>query len=355
MTCSPAQLAANRRNSQSSTGPRSPDEKLRSRRNSLKHGLTGAGIVLPTEDLAEVEARFDDFEADLRPRGGVARFLTRRAAMLSVRLDRCARHESSMTSERIDRAEAYFDARRLDEAALLYDWIASTPAANARRLHQTPEGVDRLILAWEGLKSDLFHPMPAHWDCFYLEKAENLKGRRPLDQPVPRARALSEAIEGKFQFLEDHEGAGLDPAARRRWARVQMGHLIDAEIAQLQDLRATFDDTETVRGRAQSVDRALFDPSSEAILARKYEAAAERAFYKALRQIKEADAAHDAAEELPDPPTQPHPPPGGPPPGTAPPPPPARPAPPPTPTILSDPNRPAPPRPTHDPKRPDAG
>lgn len=134
-----------------------------------------------------------------------------------------------------------------------------------------------------------------------------------------------------------------------------MGHLIDAEIAQLQDLRATFDDTETVRGRAQSVDRALFDPSSEAILARKYEAAAERAFYKALRQIKEADAAHDAAEELPDPPTVPDPRAGDADEQTATDRPSARQATPPTPTILSDPNRPAPLRPTPDPKRPDAG
>ena len=101
MACSDAQLAANRANAARSTGPKTDEGKANSRRNALKHGLTGAGIVLPHEDEAVVAARFADFAEDLRPEGGVARFLTRRLALLSVRLDRAALHEAASLSERI--------------------------------------------------------------------------------------------------------------------------------------------------------------------------------------------------------------------------------------------------------------
>ena len=54
MLVSEKRLAANRSNSAQSTGPKSETGKAASRRNSLKHGLTGAGVVLtdgdPTDD-----------------------------------------------------------------------------------------------------------------------------------------------------------------------------------------------------------------------------------------------------------------------------------------------------------------
>jgi len=101
MGCSEVQLAANRANAAKSTGPKTEAGKERSRRNSLRHGLTGAGIVLPTENLAAIEARFDEFEADLKPEGSVARFLVRRAALLSIRLDRSALCEAASLSTTI--------------------------------------------------------------------------------------------------------------------------------------------------------------------------------------------------------------------------------------------------------------
>ncbi len=67
----------------------------RYRRNGLKHGLTGAGIVIPDEDVKAVEERFEEFETDLRPRNAAARFMAQRAAYLSVRLERCALQESA--------------------------------------------------------------------------------------------------------------------------------------------------------------------------------------------------------------------------------------------------------------------
>jgi len=53
---SPAQIDANRKNAQSSTGPRTPEGKAASSRNAFKFGLTAKDIVLPSEDASAFEA-----------------------------------------------------------------------------------------------------------------------------------------------------------------------------------------------------------------------------------------------------------------------------------------------------------
>jgi len=50
-----SQINANRANAQSSTGPSSPEGKLKSSHNALKTGLTGRTILLPTDDVAAYE------------------------------------------------------------------------------------------------------------------------------------------------------------------------------------------------------------------------------------------------------------------------------------------------------------
>ena len=61
-----AQTAANRRNAQNSTGPKTPAGKTRSRRNALKHGLYAESGIIPGEcsdDFLELieayQERFD--------------------------------------------------------------------------------------------------------------------------------------------------------------------------------------------------------------------------------------------------------------------------------------------------------
>jgi hypothetical protein len=65
-------------------------------------------------------------------------------------------------------------------------------------------------------------------------------------------------------------------------------------VERLKEVRARIDHEALAADRAEAVDRALFDPSPEAILARKYEAAAERALYKALKELRQVEA--EAAE-----------------------------------------------------------
>ena len=168
MATSEARIQANRQNAAKSTGPKTIEGKEASRRNSLKHGMTGQGIVLLEGDAAEVARRADVFAAELMAVGEVGQIVAQRAALNSVRMERGADRQAAALTLRIRQVEAEF-----------------TP----------PDGVD------------------------------------------------------------------------------------EAEADQL---------------RAEAVRIAMFDPSKEATLARQYEAAAERGFYRALKQLRQMEQQAEA-------------------------------------------------------------
>jgi hypothetical protein len=300
MPCSPAQLEANRRNSLLSKGPTSPSGKAISRRNSLKHGLTGAGIVLPTDDAAEVARRFGALEAEMNPRSELARMLVNRVASLSLRMEHCVEHEARNSAHRMRHAVETFDDQRLAEIEKTLSWIATEPATHARRLRGTPEGIDRLADDLMRLKEALAHPDGTRWDWTHCEHFHHLTGRRRLEVPVTRPRALTEAIEGNFKHLEAADGAGLADFERRCWAAGTLVKLIEAEIESLKALRATLDHETIALDRAEAPHRAMFDHSPSATLLRKYEASAERGFFRALKEYREVEAETPGPTELPD-------------------------------------------------------
>ncbi len=173
MPSSEARIRANRENAKRSTGPKTEEGKAQSRRNALKHGLAGAGVVLPDKDAAEVERRTAVYAGELMPVGEVEMALVRRAALNSVRMERGADQQSAALAEHVRKVEAEFVAP---------------------------------------------------------------------------------------------EGASADEAARLK---------------------------------AEAVRRAMFDPSKEATLARKYEAAAERGFYRALKELRELEKSYEAPASPP--------------------------------------------------------
>jgi hypothetical protein len=81
---------------------------------------------------------------------------------------------------------------------------------------------------------------------------------------------------------------------RQDVARTEMAALIESELSALRALRETFDMEAVARSRAGAADRALFDPSKEATLARRYEAAAERGRFRALRELRASETARAA-------------------------------------------------------------
>jgi len=66
---SQAQIAANQKNAQLSTGPSSNEGKAKSSLNAVKTGLTGRTVLLPGDDAALYEAHVDAFFARHQPVG----------------------------------------------------------------------------------------------------------------------------------------------------------------------------------------------------------------------------------------------------------------------------------------------
>ncbi len=83
-----AQINANRRNAQNSTGPRTQKGKAKASQNSLKHGLTARKPVINLEDQEEFEQYRDRLFAELSPSTPMETMLVERIVNLSWRLKR---------------------------------------------------------------------------------------------------------------------------------------------------------------------------------------------------------------------------------------------------------------------------
>ena len=85
MPTSEARIAANRLNSARSTGPRTDAGKAASRANALKHGLTGAGVVMTDEQATDAGRLADELTLEMRPTTKLGQILVQRLAAHAVR------------------------------------------------------------------------------------------------------------------------------------------------------------------------------------------------------------------------------------------------------------------------------
>ncbi len=83
-----AQILANRRNAQNSTGPRSPEGKSIVSQNAVKHGLTAAHDIISSESQADFDLYRDQFLTELAPTSPMESMLAERIVSLSWRLKR---------------------------------------------------------------------------------------------------------------------------------------------------------------------------------------------------------------------------------------------------------------------------
>jgi hypothetical protein len=141
MPASEAQILANRRNAEKSTGPKTVEGKERSRANAIKHGLTGEGVALTPEVAAEVDRKTAAFEASFRPEDEPGRVLIRRAAVCAVRMERAVVQETAALSERVEKARAEAEANGEDpeEAGNIALFDPSKEACLARKYEAAAE------------------------------------------------------------------------------------------------------------------------------------------------------------------------------------------------------------------------
>ena len=99
---SPRQLAANRKNAQRCTGPKTPPGKARSSRNACKHGLLSRDTVLPQENPREFKELLDSFRISLQPTDDFQDLLVAQMATAEWRLRRVARIEKGLIAARLN-------------------------------------------------------------------------------------------------------------------------------------------------------------------------------------------------------------------------------------------------------------
>jgi len=135
-----AQIDANRRNAQKSTGPRSAQGKGASSRNGLKHGLSGDKHILPGENPEEFLLLLKDLYDNFHPVGLGEEKLVQRIAAGQWRLDRTLPMEAAIYRQRLEGVAAEDYARKRElvnhkrNHQLNPDLVPPAPAPPARGL-----------------------------------------------------------------------------------------------------------------------------------------------------------------------------------------------------------------------------
>ena len=146
MFVSEARIEANRRNSKLSTGPKSSEGKTRSRANALTHGLC-ATVCVP-EDVDAMQIRAVEVYTALKPQNEYHAYMVDRAAIYSLRIERCERMERRVRDKAALRAELTWDDDRRLEAEIVGAMLASRPAETVETLRRTPHGCEWLMTRW---------------------------------------------------------------------------------------------------------------------------------------------------------------------------------------------------------------
>ena len=97
-----AQIEANRRNAQKSTGPKSKSGKEVVSQNAVKHGLCANKNVIRTESQDEYNEFKENMLADLEPVGAMELMLAERIVSLSWRLKRAEHFQNLVVESLID-------------------------------------------------------------------------------------------------------------------------------------------------------------------------------------------------------------------------------------------------------------
>ncbi len=144
------QLDANRRNALKSTGPMTDDGKKQSRRNALKHGLAGSGLVLPQDDADAVQQRMAEWNSSLKPFDPYEMWMLEVIAVESIRVDRCRIQDRVLRDEQMRRACDSWDEDQRQSADELASKLARDPSVLAK-LRSTVPGATILLERWRGL------------------------------------------------------------------------------------------------------------------------------------------------------------------------------------------------------------
>jgi hypothetical protein len=190
---SPKKLAANRRNAQLSTGPRTEEGKRLSRPNALKHGILARALLITKGEGAESSTEFDELldglRIDLAPIGMLEEMLVEKVAVCLWRQKRALKCEAGM----VRRGFVPEPSRPFDDLTALLDLARPTPNPELEAIREhlsLPLGADLdLILRYEkAIQREL---------AYVLNQLERLqRARKGEHVPAPVNVQISSDQEG---------------------------------------------------------------------------------------------------------------------------------------------------------------
>jgi hypothetical protein len=275
-TMTEKQLAANRRNAQRSTGPRTDAGKAVSRCNALKHGLLAKDVVvrdgwLTGESEREFRRLQREFMAVFAPANRMEAELVDRMVAAQWRAYRV---------RRVETAEATLNVMRKEQGHRLKDH-----SAKASVLHRyAPE---KFFLWLNHTTDGLWLTRSVVEDCrARVEAAGALTGEVLEDL---RKRLLpGHPVERKLKALLD-EGlqipSGPEAEPRRREHKAAVLALLDKELESL-GCRVEASISRDVKEEDQELTAALLPHREKLDLLMRYEAASDRQFYQAMHQLE---------------------------------------------------------------------
>ncbi len=324
-----AQIAANQRNAQKSTGPKTEKGKARSRENALKHGLRAFTIMptLPSEDPKRIDDRIQEWIDDVQPRTAIERELTAQAAWLTIDLERAQRigtghmaHRVAVAARRRERKIDPRMRRRISELGrtLLYlngpeeikvdkqPLGSDDPALLVAELEDTADGCDWLLQRWSEYGNLL--QRRTRWEEPVLIRFLRLMGKRLVeavfDPEINLIFLAWDVIEPGYARKEwesySDERSILDPAYthRLKWREIAprpkdpeeawevLFTIFKEYVTRLKELLAENEATEAMlKDDPTWMDRAAMDCTPAFERHRRYQSARTRELHKTLELL----------------------------------------------------------------------
>jgi hypothetical protein len=236
--------------------------KEHSRRNALKHGLAGAGVVLPEDETEAVAERQEQWHSSLRPWNAYEEWLVEELVVASVQIDQGRAQEALLRTELAERAGTSWDDDRRLAAEVLAAGLPRKPALVSRQLQQTTQGCAWLRERWEGLGRIL----DAKGDWTDAQKA------------------LALDLFGTPTELRDGP-TRLDPPSGQS-SQAHRAALVAGEVQRLQTAQETILDARDAREQLAAELGLDADPPRPLSLVRRYLATCRRRFHWALNQLQ---------------------------------------------------------------------
>ena len=180
------QRAANKRNAQKSTGPRTDEGKKRSAANAIRHGLFAKDYTMTPEEKIDKERLLDAYIGHFHPQDPITLDLIEELAMAKIRQKRAWALEAALLKIEMRRQQEAHEKDYPDEdmdgrIALCVEWLAD----ESRTLETLRRYEGQLHRAWHKCLAQLERRLPPKKEDSQSEpNFEQPQRPEPLPAPV---------------------------------------------------------------------------------------------------------------------------------------------------------------------------